>query len=62
MFCRQKDSMKNKCYVFRSYKQINKLCFVDLESKLQQDGYFWYIFKSKCYKTEERTYLQRMKQ
>ena len=62
MFWRPRDSMKIKCYVFGGYKQRNNVCFVYLYYKLQQDSYGWCIFKLKCQKTVERTYLETTKQ
>ena len=35
MFRRPKDRINRKCYVFRSYKQRNKVFLLYLESKLQ---------------------------
>ena len=61
MFWRPNDSMKGKCYVFSGYKQRNKLCLVYLECKLQQDSYGWCIFKLKCKKTVEKTYIETSK-
>ena len=61
MFWRSKDSMKGKCYVFSGHKQRNKVSLVYLESELQQDRYGWIIFKLKCQKTVERTYLETSK-
>ena len=37
--------MKGKYYVFCSHKQKNKVFFVYLECKLQQDSYGWCILK-----------------
>ena len=39
MFCRPKNSMKSKCYVFSDYKQRNKMSLVFLGGKLQEDSY-----------------------
>ena len=49
--------MKGKCYVFSGYEQRNKVCFVYLECKLQQDRYGWCIFKLKCQKAVETKQL-----
>ena len=38
IFSRLSDSMKGKYCVFRSYKKTNKLYFLYLEWKLQQDS------------------------
>ena len=62
MFSRPKDSMKGKCYVFSGYKQKNKVRFVNLDYKLEHDMYRWSIFRLKCQKMVERTYLETDKQ
>ena len=41
------ESVKGKCYIFRGTKQSNKLSFVYLECKLQEDRYDEWIFKIK---------------
>ena len=41
IFLRPKDKMKSKCYVFSSYKQTNKVWFVYLQCKLQQESCAW---------------------
>ena len=61
MFLRLKDGNKCKCYVFSIYKKRNKVCLLCSECKLQEDGYGWFIFNFKCWKTAERTYLERTK-
>ena len=62
MFSEPKKCMKGKCLVFKDYKQKNKVCLVYLEFKLRQDSYGWCIFKLKCQKTVETTYLDTSKQ
>ena len=54
--------MKGKCCVFNGYQQRNKVFLVYLQWKLQQDGYGSCIFKLKCQRTVEKTYLQKKKQ
>ena len=41
MFWKPNDSIKGKCYVFRVYKQRNKVRLVYSECKLQQYSYGW---------------------
>ena len=38
-FSRPKDNMKEKCYVFSGYKQINKVSLMYFECKHQEDRY-----------------------
>ena len=54
--------MKGKYCGFSGYKQRNKVCLVYLETKQQQNGYGSCVFKLKCQKTVERTYLETNKQ
>ena len=54
--------MKSKCYVFSGYKERNKACLVYLDYKLQKDSNGSPIWKLKCRKTAERTYLETSKQ
>ena len=61
MFGRPKDSMKGKCYVFGGYKMRNKVYLVDLEWKLQEATWNWWILNLKCQKTVELTYSGRSK-
>ena len=62
MFWRLQESMKGKCYVFSRYKQWNKVCLVYFECHLHQDRYDWCIYKLKCQKAVERTYVETSKQ
>ena len=62
MFWNLKERIKDKCYVFGGYKERSKVSLVYLERELQQHRYGWYIFKLKCQKMEEKTYLERSKQ
>ena len=62
MFLRQKHNIKGKCYVLRAYNSRNKVCFVYLERQLQQHRYGLCIFKIKCQKTVETTYLDTSKE
>ena len=39
IFCRSKDIMKRKYYVFSDYKERNKVYLADLGCKLNQDKY-----------------------
>ena len=48
--------------VFRGCKQTSKVCYLDLECKLQQDSTVWCIYKFKGYKTVQRRYLATSKQ
>ena len=47
---------------FSGYKQRTKIGLTYLERKLQQDTYGSCIFKLKCHKTEDKSYLQARKQ
>ena len=62
LFWWRKHKMKNKCYVFSSHKQRNKVWMVYLECKLQQDRYRSCIFKLESYKTVETKYLETSQQ
>ena len=57
-----KESIRGEWYVFSSYKQRNKVYFLYLKCKLQQDSYVWLIFLLKWEETVETTYLERSKQ
>ena len=61
IFLTTKENMKGKCYIFSCYKERNKVRFVSLERKLQQDRYGWCFFKLKSQKTLERKFLQTSK-
>ena len=54
--------MKDKYCGFSGYKQRTKVCLVYLETKQQQNRYGSCVFKLKCQKTVERTYLKTSKQ
>ena len=54
--------MKSKGYVFSAYEQRNKVSLVYLKCKLQHEKYGGCIFKLKCQRTVERTYLENTKQ
>ena len=62
MFWTPKGSITDKSYVFSSYKQRNKVCLVDIECKMQEYRYGWWIFKLQCQEPPERSNLQTSKQ
>ena len=62
MFWEPKDTIRVKCYLFSVYIQRNKNISEYLGCKLQEDGYCECIFKLKCHKTVQRTYLETSKQ
>ena len=62
MFWTTKHSMNQKYHVFSGYKERGKVGPVYFEGKPQQKKYGWRIFRLKCKKKVEKTYLQTSKQ
>ena len=50
--------MESKCYAFRRYKKINKLCLVYLQCKLNQDRYGGSISKLKFKKKMRKNIIR----